>query len=195
VELLQFLKERLYKTKFIAIENTKEEIQMGYTTDFTGSFDVTPVLEPEHREYLSKFAETRRMKRDSVKAKEMKDEVREAVGLPIGEDGGYFVGAGGHAGQNNDDSIENYNSPPHNQPGLWCQWTPNEDGDAIEWDCGEKFYNYVEWLDYIVEHFLKPWGYTLNGEVEWQGEDSYDLGKIVVTDNEIDVKTGRIVYE
>ena len=27
-------------------------------------------------------------------------------------------------------------------PGIWCQWVPTDDGKGIEWDGGEKFYNY-----------------------------------------------------
>jgi hypothetical protein len=35
----------------------------------------------------------------------------------------------------------------------------------------------------------------LNGEITWEGEDSNDLGKIIVTDNVVEVKTGTITYE
>jgi hypothetical protein len=50
-----------------------------------------------------------------------------------------------HAKQGHDLSIIDHNYPPENQPGLWCQWIPNEDGTAICWDGGEKFYNSIEW--------------------------------------------------
>ncbi len=168
---------------------------MGYTTSFEGKFNLDKPLSPNHRGYLKKFNETRRMGRDSVKAAALPDPLRLAVGLPIGTQGAYFVGGTGFAGQDRDDSIIDYNDSPKEQPGLWCQWTPNEDGTAIEWDEGEKFYNYVEWLQYLIQHFLKPWGYTLNGQVEWPGEEQGDIGKIVVTDNEVVVKAGRIVFE
>ena len=80
-------------------------------------------------------------------------------------------------------------------PGVWCQWIPCDEGAGIEWDGVEKFYNYIEWLDYLIDHFLKPWGYVLNGEVEWQGEERNDLGRIVVRDNAVVVKCGKVVYE
>lgn len=182
---------------------------MGYTTDFYGEFRLDRPLTPEHKAYLEAFAGTRRMKRDAAKASLLPDPVREAAGLPIGEDGAYFVGSGGYRGQDRDDSIVDYNTPPLQptydkyrpdfqaylaaeqqaiadgvcQPGLWCQWLPNEDGTAIKWDEGEKFYYYVEWLEYLIRHFLAPWGYTLNGEVSWQGEESEDRGVIYVKDN------------
>ena len=86
------------------------------------------------------------------------------------------------------------NKPPTGQPGLWCQWTPNDDGTAIVWDGGEKFYDYVAWLEYLVKNFLKPWGYVLNGTVNWSGEDQGDVGKIVAKDNKVSKVRGKIVY-
>lgn len=80
-------------------------------------------------------------------------------------------------------------------PGFWCQWVPNSEGTAIEWDGGEKFYNYVEWIEYLIQHFFEPWGVKLNGEVEWSGEESDDLGLISVKDNVVTVKQGKVVYE
>lgn len=168
---------------------------MGYTTDFWGEFKVEPALKPEHAAYLKKFNETRRMKRNADEAEKLADPVREAACLPIGPEGSFFVGGLGWAGQDEDPSIVEYNDPPVGQPGLWCQWQSNEDGTAIEWDGGEKFYYYTEWLEYIIENFLYPWGYVLNGEVQWQGEESDDMGKLVVKNNEVSEKRAVITYE
>ena len=168
---------------------------MGYTTDFSGSFSLDKPLTDAHAEYLQKFAGTRRMKRNQTIASTLLDPVREAVGLPIGEAGGYFVGGGGDFGQGIDASVINSNDAPSGQPGLWCQWVPTQDNNGIEWDGGEKFYHYVEWLAYITEHFLMPWGYVLNGEAEWFGEDHSDRGKILVTNNVVSTKKAKIVYE
>lgn len=168
---------------------------MGYTTDFSGSFDLNKPLAAQHKAYLEKFAETRRMQRKQTLAAKMPDPVRLAVGLPIGKQGAYFVGANGHCGQDRDESVVDYNTSPDGQPGLWNQWVPNEDGTSIEWDGGEKFYNYVEWLEYIIEHFLQPWGYILNGEVEWFGEDRDDRGMIIVVNNDVTTKTAVVSYE
>jgi hypothetical protein len=171
---------------------------MGYTTDFSGSFQLNRPATVQEKNYLDNLSRTRRMKRDVEKLHEIyKGEhgnpfakTREEI---YGNEGGYFVGAGGHAGQDHDASIINYNSSPLNQPGLWLQWVLNEDGTQLEWDGGEKFYNYVEWLKYLIDDFFQPWGIKLNGEVEWVGEDCSDFGKIVVTDNKVNVLTGTIV--
>lgn len=197
---------------------------MGYTTDFWGEFDVEPPLTNEHRAYLTAFAGTRRMKRNAEITATYPDPLREAVGLPVGEDGGYYVGDTADFGQTPSPDVVDYNAPPgampyeirretfgsdfqkgweeerrriaagEQQPGLWCQWIPDESGTAIRWDEGEKFYEYVPWIRYLIEHFLKPWGYTLNGEVEWSGEETDDRGKIVVTNNEVTVLVGRIRF-
>lgn len=155
---------------------------MGYSTDFSGSFNLDKPLKAEHQLYLEKFNETRRMKRNPALLPT--DPIRLAAGLTTaGVDGGYFVSAGGSYGQEHGPSVVDYNDAPRDQPGLWCQWRPSEDGESIHWDGGEKFYNYVEWLEYLVKHFLGPWGYKLNGSVNWSGEDTMDVGVITVTNN------------
>lgn len=201
---------------------------MGYTTDFSGSFQLSRPATVQEKNYLDKLAKTRRMKRDVEKLHEL---YKGKGGLPLveiitpemmahagyfeelgfkvtlervndtrtpeqiyGNGGEYFVGAGGHAGQDRDASVIDYNSPPSSQPGLWLQWVLNEDGTQLKWDGNEKFYGYVEWLKYLINHFFEPWGINLNGEVEWTGEDRNDIGKIVVTNNVVEVKEGKIIY-
>lgn len=140
-----------------------------------------------------------------------------------GQDGEYFAMDDGQSGQKEDKSIIDYNTPPGQpeyksgqdfttsweikqdlikrglcQPGLWCQWVieePIEGEQYLVWDGGEKFYNYVEWLKYLINHFFEPWGIKLNGTIEWEGEDPKDRGRIIVTDNMVKTQIGKIVYE
>ena len=165
---------------------------MGYTTDFDGSMEINPPLTPERVSYINKFSETRRMKRDPERASKLHDPLREAVGLPIGEEGCYFVGGCGFAGQAKDDSVVEHNYPPAKQPGLWCQWIVSEDGSKLEWDFGEKFYEYEDWLIYIEEHFLTPWGSKLNGKISWYGEERDDMGIIYARDGMIEAVVSTI---
>ena len=142
---------------------------MGYDTSFDGVFKLDRPLTPEHAAYLHAFADTRRMKRDVAITAKMPDPVREAVGLGLGKEGGYFVGAcnDNNCGQSHSADILDYNEPPAGQPGLWCKWEPVElDADGIAWNGAEKFSAYTAWLTYLIAHFLGPWGYKLNGEVE-----------------------------
>ena len=167
---------------------------MGYTTDFSGSWTVTPPLTPDQVAYLRAFSNQRGSPREPALAERMDDPRRLAVGLPIGPEGAYFTGALGHAGQDSDPSIREYNRPPAGQLGLWCQWAPTDDGTAIEWDGAEKFYAAAEWIEYLIEHFLAPWGRVLEGTVEWQGEDHEDIGRIVIAANVVTVQPGSVTY-
>ncbi|MGN6107778.1 MAG: hypothetical protein ACTHU0_21910 [Kofleriaceae bacterium] len=65
---------------------------------------------------------------------------------------------------------------------------PNADGSALLWDQNEKFYEYIPWLEYLITTYLKPWGYTLNGKVTWQGEHMDDRGQITVKNNRVSSK-------
>lgn len=166
---------------------------MGYTTEFSGRFKFNKPLTPELDAYLLAFAQTRRMKRNANIAAKMPDPKREAAGLDLGgEDAPYFTGGLGFYGQDIDKSVLDANEPPTGQPGLWCQWIPatvdGADGNVasyLEWDGGEKFYDYVEWLEYLIKHFLAPNGYVLNGSVRYRGEDFDDYGTLTCKNNEV----------
>lgn len=177
---------------------------MGYSTDFDGEWKVTPTLSEKHRLYLDQFSTSRRMKRDpDYTEKRLPDPLRIAVGLPIGKEGCYYVGVSGDNGQDHmwsrGDSpgdrhgILDSNSEPEGQPGFWCKWEPNSDGTAIKWSGAEKFYDYIEWIKYLLEHFLTPWGYTLSGRVDWQGEDEADKGFIIIYNNQVFVNEDPVL--
>lgn len=147
---------------------------MGYTTEFQGQLEFNKPLDEETRTFLKKLSTSRRMARKMD---------------PIyGIEGEFYVDGGGFMGQDRDNTIIDYNEPPKTQPGLWCHWTPTEDGTALEWDGGEKFYNYVEWLEYIIVAILTPRKYKINGTLTWRGENFDDVGKITVKNNKITVK-------
>lgn len=79
------------------------------------------------------------------------------------------------------------------KPGLWCQWVPTDDGAALEWDGNERFYEYTPWLRRLLDDFLVPWGRTLHGAVEWQGEESDDRGVIYAEGAAVEAVKDRIV--
>ncbi len=152
---------------------------MGYYTSFTGRVSVTPPLNPAETSYLQQFAQSRRMNRTK---------------------GPYFVEGTGCGGQGYDSDIIEYNEPDPSQPSLWCQWRPADDGGAIEWDGGEKFYNSAEWMVYLIDHFLRPgahangspvdprlrsftFDHTVNGVIHAQGDEPDDTWRLEVHDN------------
>jgi len=158
------------------------EVAMGYHTEFSGELTLTPALSPAQVAYLQAFAASRRTRRDATRLRS--DAVREAVGLPVGRDGAFYVG-------DDEEAVLDYNNPPADQPGLWCQWVPSDDGTTLGttlgWDEGEKFYEYVDWMRYLVEHFLQPWGVQARGRIEWRGEEWRDTGALVVDGYEVRV--------
>lgn len=163
---------------------------MGYTTQFAGAFDISPRLLDSYALYLLEFSKTRHVKRDIAILRclwhtntcSLPDPGCEAVDLSLGTEGEYFIAA---ADPQAEASILDDNRPPATQPSLWCQWIPTPDGGGIQWDGREKFYRYVEWLQYLIDHFLDRWSYQLNGTVTWQGETGADRGAIVVVNNRI----------
>ena len=154
---------------------------MGYSTDFYGFWMLTPALSLAQTDYLQKFARTRRVKRDPD-AIENNRRLAE-IGLNLGVDAEYFVDV-----EDEDKSIVNFNLSPGNQPSLWCKWRVNDRGDRLEHNGGEKFDRYVEWLDYLVEHFFSIWEIKVNGLVRYEGDVSIDAGTIEIIDNRIEVR-------
>lgn len=158
---------------------------MGYTTDFSGSISVEPPLSQEEIAFLTKFNETRRMARKK---------------------GPYYVDNAGFCGLEAEEDILDYNRPPSEQPSLWCQWRPTDDGCAIEWDGVEKFYESPTWMKYLIEHFIGsdpkaksklPFltGHTCNGRIEAQGEDRNDRWALIVENNTVSVAQATISTE
>lgn len=162
---------------------------MGYTTDFTGSLELSTPATPAQLEYINRFSDSRRMKRNVDELIKLYNGKYGLEGVGYGVEGEYF------AYDEEDSSVLDVNRPPSTQPGLWCDWVLSKDGKYLEWNGGEKFYNYVEWLTYIIQNFFERWGIKLNGEIEWYGEDRDDMGKIVVVNNEVTVKHGKVVFD
>ena len=155
---------------------------MGYTTDFEGRVEIDPPLNEREIEFLKKFAGTRRMNRGA---------------------GPYYVDGKGDFGQGKEADIIDYNGPPEGQPGLWCQWVPTEDGTALEWDGGEKFYESERWMAYILTHFLcgepaaklldpermgwLPGNHKVSGCIYAAGESFDDVWRMEVSDGGVRV--------
>lgn len=93
-------------------------------------------------------------------------------------------------------------------PGIWCDWRVNDEG-KLYWSGAEKFYNYVEWLEFLIQKFFKPNGYRIYGRVSFRGERPKDVGYIEIEKDhavksyfemdywgdELRVELGRELYE
>ena len=71
----------------------------------------------------------------------------------------------------------------------YCQWEVTKDRQHIKWDGNEKFRDYIEWLQYIIDDLLLPNGYILMGSVQYSGEDMSDRGTLLIVDGKVkDIK-------
>lgn len=64
------------------------------------------------------------------------------------------------------------------------QWTPNKDGTAMVWNDGEKFYDYAEWLQWLIDYYFKPRNIELRGRINYQGEEIGDVGYLEVLEDQ-----------
>lgn len=150
---------------------------MTHNTKFTGRFYFNQKVDSYTRELLEGLSKTRRMKRDIRKlSSHLMIRLDEAI-QKYGIEGQLYFDLRDY-GQYFDNSIMDYNQPPKGQPSLWCQWELRSDsnGDYLEWDGNDKFYCYIEWIQYIID--LTKDKYELNGTVSYINENFNDKGTI-----------------
>ena len=169
---------------------------MGYTTEFFGRFELNKPLTPGLFQYLSDFAESRHYNISPELIMKIDKNWNEHCYLgDLGQKGQYYLtkflpdyDIMHMSGDLKEEILKkgltcNYNQTPEDVPGLWCQWIPSDDNMGIEWDGGEKFYEYIAWIKFLIEHFLAPNGYVVSGSVRWRGESFDDIGVIEVENN------------
>lgn len=70
---------------------------------------------------------------------------------------------------------------------AYFQWVPAETLEHIVWDGNEKFYKYVEQLQWLC-NWLQERHISANGELYWSGEEAGDTGTLVVSENVVVAK-------
>ena len=158
--------------------------QMGYNTDFTGCIKINKPVDENTKNILFGLNNTRRMKRNVNKLAEILNISLEECVNKYGEEGEFYFIDDNEMGQSHTKDITNFNEPPTSHPGLWCNWRLNEKNNTIEWDEMDKFYDFIEWMEYLV-NILSNRGYILNGKISWEGEDRDDTGTITVENNKV----------
>lgn len=164
---------------------------MCYTLEVEGHITIDRPLTPAQLAYLKKFCERMRLSRDPIKAAKLPDPLREAVKLPIGEESEYYIGTelfGMEQHYHYTHKDETLLEPgkyvhPKTQPGTHCFFRFTDDGVTIHWGPNGTTEKSSKWLEYLVQHFFKPWGYTLNGRFSWDSDNQ--KGFIAVTNNEV----------
>ncbi len=59
------------------------------------------------------------------------------------------------------------------------------DGSAIEWDREAKFHSGAEWIAYLIDHFLEPWGNNVSGAVTFTVPELDERGTMCVLANRV----------
>ena len=165
---------------------------MGYNTTFKGSMEFYPPLSREETEYLNGFAKTRRVAMPGDPAGLLP---RRQQRTPVGTGGAFMI----------DSDVEGSLGEAAGAPGCWCQWKASDDGKRLEWDGGEKFYNYVEWLSYLNCAFFSQdaWAkrlhpeelsflgpHMLQGRIEAYGEEWDDVTALEAEGGKLFVREG-----
>ena len=163
---------------------------MGYTTWFEGGLTPNKPFKKEFINYINDFSEKRHEPRDvEIIKRSDPDWAKHCLDGNLGPYGMYYVGGF------DEEIIDRSAAKGYTCPGYWCDWHINEKTEVVEWNGAEKFYEYTDWLIFLIENFFEPAGYILNGEFIWIGEDSEDRGKISVVNNKVSEFLGEIVYE
>lgn len=116
---------------------------MGLHTSYLGHVRIAPALNPDEIEFVRRFNETRHCGDDDTPLRTVQ---HPAENEPTGD-----VGA--------------YNRAANGMPGLWCPWTCCGTGCCLHWDGVEKPYSPQQWLEYLIDTFLRP-GALLDGDPE-----------------------------
>lgn len=136
---------------------------------FKGRFQFDKTLAFPHLAYLRAFHDCRHVCWSEADIQDAPDPIRVGAGLPIGYQGAYYLGSADGVWWWFESQIPkplHHNRPPKGVPGLRCDWMTTIDGQGLVWNGVRRFYTYTQWLEYLIEHFLDPWGYKLNGTVE-----------------------------
>ncbi len=149
---------------------------MGENTDYLGHVEIVPGLNRAEYDYLQAFSDSRRTVRPG---------------------GAYAI----EPKDPDDVDTDRYNEICEGQPSYWCGWAPCPHGCCLGWNGEEKFYGGPAWLQYLIDHFLRPgalaqrcgddrfaefrFDHTLNGIIAGENTTLRELFLIQVNDNEV----------
>ena len=157
---------------------------MGVTTRYLGHVEISPPLNQHEYDFLRAFSPSRRSYRDNGPYEVFPTDPHEEAPTLHG-----------------DAAAERYNRIADGQPGYWCQWVPCPRGCCLFWDGHEKFYAGGVWLQYLIDHFLRPgalaeaspdswfrrftFDHDVNGVVVGEQGDNRELFSLAVEHGEV----------
>jgi len=152
---------------------------MSCDMEYRGSIEFTGAISDLEKVYaiVDGLSSTRRVKRDMSLAPKLTEDTN-----GFGVEGEFYFG-------DDKTTIVNNNTPPGEQPSLYCGWMPNALGE-IYWNYEERADTVDGWICYIVEHVIKANNCVANCDIEFRGAD-WDLwGTVVIKDNVVEVYDG-----
>ena len=142
---------------------------MGYQTDFEGAIAVRPALSDDFVQRWNTATE--------------------------GTPGKAYVSSSQYGKTDYPDMLPGFEHPDIHH---WCNWELEADDDRtlIQWNGGENFCQYDAWLQALVDCILREFPASeFTGEIEWDGEERGDLGKLyVVRNREVKAIKGQVSY-
>src|ERR1022692_2080697 len=139
---------------------------MGYSVYYNGEIDISPELSDEHATLLDEALTKSNPALLGITAEE-------GQGLYHGCDWQLSGGRLSVEGESRGEQDESFRSRNHSSGGRL----------SVE---GESRGEQDEWLRLLNVRFFQPNGYTLSGEVSWEGDQSGDTGVIHLDDNRVE---------
>ncbi len=183
------MKESLFLTGLVCLFRIGIGFRMSHI-NILGSFQLSRPLRQAEMNYLNAFSQMPRQRLDVSKLQEV---FQGEQGNPFskrkgkdvyGTEGEYFVGSLSDA--ENLGAVLDPDTPPATQPSRMCHWIVER--TRLLWDGEEEFEKPIEWLRYIIKHFLDPWCIAVDGAAQWQGSDAlHNRGTISVWCNKIHI--------
>lgn len=151
---------------------------MGYNTDFDGEIKINPALPKDIANYIRDFSRVKHIKRDP----EVVPSLNDGKGLSYcfngnpGPDGCYYIGKDESLGTG-EEELDGLS--------LWCDFTVSQDGSEIMWNQSSRTIKALEWISFLINHFIAPFGHVCNGTIECCGDNFDDKWEICVENNEV----------
>lgn len=159
---------------------------MGFSTRYLGHLDIQPPLNDSETEWLRAFGEIdRRHYNEPYEVAMNPRALRIETWQQRGSGGDAFKSL----------------APPDGSPYPHLDWAPCYEGCCLAWYGTEKSRMAEEWLQYLIDHFLRPgaharldgrqaferftFDHTLNGVIAAERNDTLELFLIVCRDNTI----------
>ena len=150
---------------------------------FQGAFNLTPALSAAQAAYLDAFLAVQHGFWPPEYIRQQPDLLRDAVGLPLGEDAAFYVGhcSNGLKGRHPFIDKHRTTSPgPGDQPHCGrCPWQLSSDQRQLLPSKKKLTTMPLKWLAWLVTYILAPWKINLTGLASYDDPCTSQEGRIV----------------